>query len=147
MKPYRKLSNEKDTSEHSDTAHNRSSASDRVSDRVSERVSDRVSERVSEAVKEKTVDEVMEIIGVGKFQYFVFLICGISFMADAVEVSLLSFLAECLEVQWALSDVQKSALTSIVFVGQLFGSYFWGPFADKKVIVRGVCVCVCVMCV
>jgi MFS family permease len=109
---------------------------------------------VSEAVKEKTVDEVMEIIGVGKFQYFVFLICGISFMADAVEVSLLSFLAECLEVEWALSDVQKSALTSIVFVGQLFGSYFWGPFADKKVIVRGVfvgvcsvCVCVCVVCV
>lgn len=79
-----------------------------------------------------TVDEVMERIGVGTFQQCVFVICGLSFMADAVEVSLLSFLAECLELEWDLSDVQKSTLTSVVFVGQLFGSYFWGPFADKK---------------
>ena len=84
-------------------------------------------------VEVKTIDEVMEEIGVGKFQYFVFLICGISFMADAVEVSLLSFLAECLEVEWDLTEVQKSSLTSVVFVGQLFGSYIWGPFADMKV--------------
>jgi hypothetical protein len=81
----------------------------------------------------KTVDEVMEKLGVGPFQYYVFLICGISFMADAVEVSLLSFLAECLEIEWDLTTVQKSSLTSVVFIGQLFGAYFWGPFADKKV--------------
>lgn len=90
-------------------------------------------EEGSSTTKAKSVDEIMEHIGVGKFQYLVFVICGISFMADAVEVSLLSFLAECLEVEWGLSDVQKSSLTSVVFIGQLFGSYFWGPFADKKV--------------
>lgn len=99
----------------------------------SEPSTERLQVSMVDKVKTRTVDEVMEHIGVGKFQYFVFIICGISFMADAVEVSLLSFLAECLEVEWGLTEVQKSSLTSVVFVGQLFGSYFWGPFADKKV--------------
>jgi hypothetical protein len=112
MKTYEQLNEEKETSDHSGAGLQVTS---------------------NTKAKTKSVDEVMEHIGVGKFQYFVFLICGISFMADAVEVSLLSFLAECLEVEWSLTDVQKSSLTSIVFVGQLFGSYFWGPFADKKV--------------
>jgi hypothetical protein len=115
MKPYVKLSEERDISDHSGINTTTTSSNNHNHSKI------------------KTVDEVMETIGVGSFQYFVFLICGISFMADAVEVSLLSFLAECLEVQWSLTDVQKSSLTSIVFVGQLFGSYFWGPFADKKV--------------
>ena len=121
MKSYLKLRDEKDVSDHAGAGAGAGAGGSEFSNAGGGHLN------------AKTVDEVMELIGVGSFQYFVFLICGISFMADAVEVSLLSFLAECLEVEWDLTAVQKSSLTSIVFVGQLFGSYFWGPFADKKV--------------
>lgn len=46
-------------------------------------------------------------------------------------MTLLSFLAECAGKDFNLSDTQMAVLTSIVFLGQLFGSLFWGLLADR----------------
>ena len=52
-------------------------------------------------------------------------------MADALEVTLLSFLASCAGVEFDLSDSQMATITTAVFVGQIVGNFIWGPIADK----------------
>jgi putative MFS transporter len=78
----------------------------------------------------KSLDDVLHEIGFAKFQWFVLLVCGLSFIADAVEVSLLSFLSECIDIEWGLTTAQEGALSSVVFAGQFFGALCWGPIAD-----------------
>lgn len=46
-------------------------------------------------------------------------------------MSLLSFVATCAGIDWNLSGSEIASITSIVFAGELFGSMFWGPIADK----------------
>jgi MFS family permease len=77
-----------------------------------------------------TVDDVLNQIPYAKFQYRLLLMCGLSFMADAMEVSLLSFISDCAGDDWNLSPEQKATIVSVVFGGELFGSLFWGPVAD-----------------
>ena len=40
----------------------------------------------------------------------------------------------CLQVrcEWDLSPAQESALTSVVFLGTMMGSYLWGALSDAK---------------
>lgn len=52
-------------------------------------------------------------------------------MADALEVNLLTFIATCAGKDWGLSDTQEASITSVVFVGIILGTMFWGMFADK----------------
>lgn len=82
-------------------------------------------------VPEKFLNDVLESMDIGYFHYRLLLMCGLSFMADAMEVSLLSFMSTCAGVEWDLSDTQIAGITSAVFAGELFGSIFWGVFADK----------------
>lgn len=51
-------------------------------------------------------------------------------MADAMEVTLLSFISVCAGVEFDLTSTEKASLMSVVFVGELLGGFCWGPFAD-----------------
>jgi hypothetical protein len=93
-----------------------------------------------------TLDKVLDDIPVGWFHYRsghnsfflldktpsfrLLIICGLAFMADAMEVSLLAFISTCADQDWNLTDSQVASITSVVFAGQLIGSIFWGPLAD-----------------
>ena len=77
------------------------------------------------------LDDVLELLPVGKYHYRLLFICGMSFMSDAMEVTLLSFLSICAVADWDLSDSQVATISSSVFVGILVGNLFWGPFAGK----------------
>lgn len=81
--------------------------------------------------KELSLDEVIEMIPVGIFHYRLLLICGLAFTTDALEISLLSFIATCAGDDWDLSDAQVASIASVVFVGILIGSFFWGKAADR----------------
>jgi MFS family permease len=76
------------------------------------------------------LDEVLEMIKLGVFHYRLLLLCGFAFMADALEVNLLSFLSTCAGAEWHLSDAQKASISSVVFAGIIIGSFCWGPIAD-----------------
>lgn len=78
-----------------------------------------------------TLDEALEKNSVGLFQYRLLLMCGFAFMADGLEVNLLTFLSTCAGDEWNLSDEQKASITGVVFAGILIGSLFWGMFADR----------------
>ena len=83
-------------------------------------------------VPEKHLNDVLESMELGYFHYRLLLMCGMSFMADAMEVSLLSFISTCAGVDWDLNDTEVAAITSVVFAGELLGSMFWGPFAVQR---------------
>jgi MFS family permease len=78
-----------------------------------------------------TLDEALSKNKVGIFQYRLLLMCGFAFMADGLEVNLLTFLSTCAGDEWGLSDQQKASITGVVFAGILIGSLFWGIFADR----------------
>jgi len=73
----------------------------------------------------------MELNPIGYFQYRLLLMCGLAFMTEGFEITLLSFLTACAGVEWELSGIAKATLTGMVFIGIVVGSLFFGWFADK----------------
>ena len=78
-----------------------------------------------------TLDEALDMNLVGVFHYRLLFLCGLAFMADSLEVNLMTFLATCAGEEWNLTKQQQAAVSGIVFAGILIGSLFWGIFADR----------------
>jgi hypothetical protein len=92
-----------------------------------------------------TLDEIFEKIPLSYFHFRLLFICGIAFMADAMEVALLSFISICagtlfiveklldnivlqlyfylflLGSEWNLQNSEVASITAAVFAGQIFG--------------------------
>ena len=84
----------------------------------------------SSSSKLRSIETVLEEIPIGMFHWRLLFLCGISFCADAMEVTLLAFMSTCAGVEWDLTDGQMASITSAVFLGQFVGGLFWGTFAD-----------------
>jgi len=93
----------------------------------------------------KTLDEVIDTMPVGRFHWRLLAICGLSFMADSMEVTLLSFISMCASVQWNLEDSEMASITSAVFAGQFIGGLFWGPIADRFGRRKAFIACICII--
>ena len=77
------------------------------------------------------LDTIIESIPLSMFHYRLLTLCGLVFMADGMEVNLLTYMSTCAGDEWHLSDASRATIVSVVFAGEMFGSLFWGPFADK----------------
>jgi len=93
----------------------------------------------------KTLDDLIDTMPQGRFHWRLLLICGLSFMADSMEVTLLSFISMCASVQWHLPDSEMASITSAVFAGQFVGGLFWGPIADRFGRRKAFICCICVI--
>ncbi|CAF1574579.1 unnamed protein product, partial [Adineta steineri] len=79
-----------------------------------------------------TLEECVNYIGLGKFQWRLFSIISFSTMADAAEVLLLIILGPALQCYWPhITDIRIAALTTCVFSGTLCGGFILGLIADK----------------
>ncbi|XP_022050281.2 synaptic vesicle 2-related protein [Acanthochromis polyacanthus] len=78
-----------------------------------------------------TVDDALEAIGFGKFQWKISLFTGLSWVADAMEMMILSILGPQLHCEWRLPGYQVALITSVVFVGMGISSPLWGNVSDK----------------
>ncbi|KAK2185940.1 hypothetical protein NP493_218g02002, partial [Ridgeia piscesae] len=78
-----------------------------------------------------TVDQAVDAIGFGMFQVKLSLFTGLIWMADAMEMMILSILAPALHCDWALSSWQQAMLTTVVFAGMMISSSIWGKICDK----------------
>jgi len=78
-----------------------------------------------------TVEEAVEKLGFGTFQIIVTVFSGLLWVADAMELMLLSVLSPAVKCQWNLSSFEEAIITSVVFVGSFSGSLFWGIVCDK----------------
>ena len=76
------------------------------------------------------IDDAIERIGIGRFQYSILFAAGLCFMADSMEVLLLSFLSVVLKHEWYLTEHQMDSIFAVVFAGALFGTLLLGPAGD-----------------
>lgn len=77
-----------------------------------------------------TLDEAFSTIKFGKYQIIVLAIAGLGWVAEAMEIMLLSFVGPKVKSEWGLSSNQESLITTVVFAGMLFGAYSWGFVSD-----------------
>ncbi|KNA24583.1 hypothetical protein SOVF_014400 [Spinacia oleracea] len=78
-----------------------------------------------------SVDDALVKVGFGKYQYFVLAYAGMGWIAEAMEMMILSFIGPAVKVEWKLSSTEESLITTIVFAGMLVGAYSWGLVSDK----------------
>mmetsp|Transcript_70404 Transcript_70404/g.153489 ORF Transcript_70404/g.153489 Transcript_70404/m.153489 type:complete len:563 (+) Transcript_70404:185-1873(+) len=78
-----------------------------------------------------TIEEAIETVGIGRTQWILLVLCGLTFMSDAAEVTFLSFVTEQLKCDWGLTSSQETSIAQAVFVGMILGAPVWGWMADK----------------
>ncbi|CAN0840303.1 Organic cation/carnitine transporter 7 [Linum grandiflorum] len=70
-------------------------------------------------------------MGFGTFQTLMCLYAGLAWIAEAMEMMILSFIGPAVKIEWNLSADQETFVTVVVFAGMLVGSYVWGLLSDK----------------
>lgn len=74
----------------------------------------------------------LEYLGFGLFHIILVVCNGLALTSDAVEVLSISFVLDVIKQseELNLENWQTALLSSVIFIGMLFGSYFWGGMAD-----------------
>jgi len=90
---------------------------------------------------QKTIDQVIDGIGLGRYQIQLLVMAGIAISCEVMELTILTFLQGCAAAEWNLSTAMKSSLTISIFFGQIIGLFIFGQMADnygrKKIILIG----------
>ncbi|XP_068183753.1 synaptic vesicle 2-related protein-like isoform X2 [Antennarius striatus] len=90
-----------------------------------------------------TVDDVLETIGFGKFQWKLCALTGLAWTGDAMEMMILSILSPQLKCEWRLPGYKVALMTSVVFIGMMLGCPMWGQVSDKYGRRIGLTMCIC----
>jgi MFS family permease len=77
------------------------------------------------------LDEAIEKCKIGRFHNILFVICGLNFMMDAIEINLQPFLVNCVGFEWKLSAGEMASIGSAVYGGCFIGCFVWGVIGDK----------------
>uniref|UniRef100_UPI00358EEA25 synaptic vesicle 2-related protein-like isoform X2 n=1 Tax=Myxine glutinosa TaxID=7769 RepID=UPI00358EEA25 len=78
-----------------------------------------------------TVDDAIETLGFGKFQCFLFAVCGLSSWALPLIVMTPTILGPTLQCEWNLSAWQIALISSTPFAAKGLCATMWGKLADK----------------
>ncbi|CAM9948989.1 unnamed protein product, partial [Discosporangium mesarthrocarpum] len=68
--------------------------------------------------------------GEGKFTHFITFTVGLAEAVDGIEITLLSYLAPCVALEWDLGSFEQGALTASVFAGEMAGAIVFGVVSD-----------------
>ncbi|QGZ42360.1 putative MFS transporter [Pseudoduganella flava] len=78
-----------------------------------------------------TVEQGIEVAGVGKFQYRLFVIFGLVWMADAMQVLSIGFSAPSIAATFGIALPQALQTGTAFFIGMLLGAFIMGRLADR----------------
>ncbi|XP_060520106.1 synaptic vesicle 2-related protein [Cylas formicarius] len=78
-----------------------------------------------------TVTQAVNALGFGWFQVKLSLWTGLCWMADSMEMTILSILSPALHCSWHISRYQQALTTTVVFLGMMLSSTFWGNLSDR----------------
>ncbi|XP_050419693.1 synaptic vesicle glycoprotein 2B-like [Adelges cooleyi] len=78
------------------------------------------------------LDNAIEMVGFGKFQYYILFICGSLFVMFAVSVTSVSFILPSAQCDFDMTSTHKGLLNGASMVGMFTGSFIWGYLADSK---------------
>jgi len=86
-----------------------------------------------DAAPSTTIDDVIEQIGVGRFQWRLLFVNGLTWAADAMEVLIAGFVLPGVIAAFALqnSRSQQTLFLSAAFAGMFLGALVWGAVADR----------------
>nr|WP_253207192.1 MFS transporter [Verticiella sp. GG226] len=73
----------------------------------------------------------MQTAGVGKFQYRLFVIFGLVWLADAMQVLSIGFSAPSIAKTFGITVPEALQTGTLFFVGMLIGAFFFGRLADR----------------
>lgn len=79
-----------------------------------------------------TVDQGIEALGMGRFQYIILALAGLCWISDSMEMLLLAFIKSPFQCEFNLTDVQAALVTTSVGAGMLIGNLAWGFLADSR---------------
>ncbi len=93
---------------------------------------DDVTESIDQNGVVREYEVALQHIGFGLFHIILVICNGLALSSDAVEVLSISFVLPVIgrPDELCLKDWQTALLSSVIFMGMLFGSYFWGGLAD-----------------
>lgn len=93
-----------------------------------------------------TVDEALDIIGVGRFHYYVYLSCGIFLMATVIETLGVGYILAPAMCELELDTFRKGLLSSITFFGIAITSHVAGfltdEFGRKRTVIISMIICI-----
>lgn len=78
-----------------------------------------------------TVAQAVNALGFGWFQVKLSLFVGLCWMSDSMEMTILSVLGPALHCEWNISRYQQALVTTVVFLGMMLSSTFWGSLSDR----------------
>lgn len=78
-----------------------------------------------------TVTQAINALGFGWFQVKLSLCVGLCWMADSMEMTILSVLGPALHCDWGITRYQQALTTTVVFLGMMLSSTFWGQLSDR----------------
>ena len=78
-----------------------------------------------------TIEDAINEMGLGTFQLLLMVFCGLTLIADTMEILVLAIVSPAVKCQWNLSDFEEAIIVSIVFFGFFLGSIFWGFVCDN----------------
>ena len=73
-----------------------------------------------------TIDDTIDHLGFGKFNYKLVIVLGFVWLLDAVEMTLTSLISPRLRCEWGLTSLETSLTSACVFVGVGIGEVYWG---------------------
>lgn len=88
---------------------------------------------VSSGSSGSSIDAVIDRIGLGRFQWRLLAVGGLTWAADAMEVLLAGFALPGLVAEFGFerTGTQATLFLSAAFLGMFVGALFWGPVADR----------------
>ncbi|XP_067629123.1 synaptic vesicle 2-related protein isoform X3 [Eurosta solidaginis] len=78
-----------------------------------------------------TVQQVVNLLGFGWFHVKLSLLVGLCWMADSMEITLLSIIGPTIQCEWNILTYQKAMMTAMVFLGMLISPPFWTQLSDR----------------
>lgn len=80
-----------------------------------------------------SLDDAVDRLGLGPFQWRLLAICGLTWAADAMEVLLMGFALPGISAAFGLErgSAPATLLLTATFAGMLIGAVFWGWLADR----------------
>ncbi|KAL9651472.1 hypothetical protein ABK040_001419 [Willaertia magna] len=95
------------------------------------KLQEQLNNQQDEEIKLITIDEALNHLGFNRYQFLLFNICGLSWLFEGFQSTLISFLIPQISLQLNLQNsLQSGSLGSIFFFGMIFGSFFGGFLSD-----------------
>ncbi|RDI80493.1 hypothetical protein Vi05172_g9649 [Venturia inaequalis] len=80
--------------------------------------------------KSKVINKAIQNIGMGRYQWELFMLCGMGWLADNLWMQGLALVLPQLSAEFGVSSSKVKTTTLVTFIGLSIGSTFWGVASD-----------------